>query len=118
MTADIDARTWVAVIAPSATWTLGLLNNCVRNAGLIETDSRQQSGLTATDHDNVERVADIGRYFVFPRNRAAVGTIKMKIVSKHFDQREMTELTALVAAYNLVSRFLEALAIDPEPPKR
>jgi alkylhydroperoxidase family enzyme len=39
-------------------------------------------------------------------------------VSKHFDQREMTELTALVAAYNLVSRFLEALAIDPEPPKR
>jgi alkylhydroperoxidase family enzyme len=39
-------------------------------------------------------------------------------VSQHFDQREMTELTALVAAYNLVSRFLEALAIDPEPPKR
>ena len=34
--------------------------------------------------------------------------------SKHFDQREMTELTALVAAYNLVSRFLEALAVDPE----
>lgn len=35
-------------------------------------------------------------------------------VSKHFDQREMTELTALIAAYNLVSRFLEALHIDPE----
>jgi hypothetical protein len=34
--------------------------------------------------------------------------------SKHFNQREMTELTATVAAYNLVSRFLEALAIDPE----
>lgn len=38
--------------------------------------------------------------------------------SRHFDQREMTELTALVAAYNLVSRFLEALAIDPEKPAK
>lgn len=35
-------------------------------------------------------------------------------VSRHFDQRAMTELTATVAAYNLVSRFLEALAVDPE----
>jgi len=35
-------------------------------------------------------------------------------VTKHFDQREMTELTATIAAYNLVSRFLEALQIDPE----
>lgn len=35
-------------------------------------------------------------------------------VTKHFDARAMTELTATVAAYNLVSRFLEALQIDPE----
>lgn len=28
--------------------------------------------------------------------------------------REMTELTATIAAYNLVSRFLEAIRIDPE----
>ena len=33
-------------------------------------------------------------------------------VVKHFAQREMTELTATIAAYNLVSRFLEALQID------
>jgi alkylhydroperoxidase family enzyme len=32
----------------------------------------------------------------------------------HFDERELVELTATVAGYNLVSRFLEALAIDPE----
>jgi alkylhydroperoxidase family enzyme len=35
-------------------------------------------------------------------------------VSKHFDPREMTELTATIAAYNLVSRFLEALKVDHE----
>ena len=32
----------------------------------------------------------------------------------HFDQRELTELTATIAAYNLVSRFLEAVKIDHE----
>ncbi|MBA2961454.1 MULTISPECIES: carboxymuconolactone decarboxylase family protein [Ramlibacter] len=36
-------------------------------------------------------------------------------VKPHFDARGMTELTATIAAYNLVSRFLEALEIDPEP---
>ena len=36
-------------------------------------------------------------------------------VNKHFDARGMTELTTTIAAYNLVSRFLEALEIDPEP---
>ena len=35
-------------------------------------------------------------------------------VKKHFDARTITELTATIAAYNLVSRFLEALQIDPE----
>lgn len=32
----------------------------------------------------------------------------------HFDARELVELSATVGAYNLVSRFLEALAVDPE----
>jgi len=35
-------------------------------------------------------------------------------VKAHFDARTITELTATVAAYNLVSRFLEALQIDHE----
>ena len=35
-------------------------------------------------------------------------------VKKHFDARKLTELTATVAAYNLVSRFLAAMQIDPE----
>ncbi len=32
----------------------------------------------------------------------------------HFDTRELTELTATIAAYNLVSRFIEAVQIDHE----
>ncbi len=32
----------------------------------------------------------------------------------HFGEREVVELTATVAAYNMVSRFLEALQIEPE----
>ncbi len=32
----------------------------------------------------------------------------------HFGAREMVELTATVAAYNMVSRFLEALELDHE----
>src|SRR6266571_2563301 len=37
--------------------------------------------------------------------------------SKSFDDRERVELTATVAGYNLVSRFLVAMQIDQEPPK-
>ena len=32
----------------------------------------------------------------------------------HFSTREIVELTATIGGYNLVSRFLEALAVDPE----
>ncbi|WP_048438948.1 carboxymuconolactone decarboxylase family protein [Caenimonas sp. SL110] len=35
-------------------------------------------------------------------------------VRRHFSARELVELTATVAAYNMVSRFLEALQIEPE----
>lgn len=35
-------------------------------------------------------------------------------VRAHFSDRELVELTATVAAYNMVSRFLEALQIEPE----
>lgn len=32
----------------------------------------------------------------------------------YFNKREIVELTATIGGYNLVSRFLEALAVDPE----
>ena len=36
-------------------------------------------------------------------------------VRRHLDDRELVELTATIAAYNMVSRFLEALQIEIEP---
>lgn len=33
-----------------------------------------------------------------------------------FNAREIVELTATIAAYNMVSRFLEALGVEPESP--
>lgn len=36
-------------------------------------------------------------------------------VRRHFDERELVELTATVAAYNLVSRFLVALRLEAGP---
>lgn len=35
-------------------------------------------------------------------------------IRPHFDERGIVELTATIAAYNLVSRFLEAMQIDHE----
>lgn len=35
-------------------------------------------------------------------------------VRRHFGERELVELTATVAAYNMVSRFLEALQVEIE----
>jgi AhpD family alkylhydroperoxidase len=37
-------------------------------------------------------------------------------VREHFDERSIVELTATVAAYNMVSRFLEALQIQTHDP--
>jgi alkylhydroperoxidase family enzyme len=35
-------------------------------------------------------------------------------VARHLGTREIVELTATIAGYNLVSRFLEALRVDHE----
>ena len=36
-------------------------------------------------------------------------------VQREFDVRALVELTATIAAYNMVSRFLEALEIHADP---
>ena len=33
----------------------------------------------------------------------------------HFTERQIVELTMLIAAYNMLTRFLKALQVDPEP---
>lgn len=37
-------------------------------------------------------------------------------VRKHFSERQTVELTMLIGAYNMLTRFLQALKVDPEPP--
>ena len=34
---------------------------------------------------------------------------------KHFSERQMVELTMLIGAYNMLTRFLKTLKVDPEP---
>src|SRR5438874_7850941 len=36
-------------------------------------------------------------------------------VRMHFSERQTVELTMLIAAYNMLTRFLKALKVDPEP---
>ena len=36
-------------------------------------------------------------------------------VHKHFSERQTVELTMLIGAYNMLTRFLKALRVDPEP---
>jgi alkylhydroperoxidase family enzyme len=36
-------------------------------------------------------------------------------VRKHFTERQTVELTMLIGAYNMLTRFLKALQVDPEP---
>ncbi len=36
-------------------------------------------------------------------------------VRNHFSERQTVELTMLIGAYNMLTRFLKALKVDPEP---
>jgi alkylhydroperoxidase family enzyme len=36
-------------------------------------------------------------------------------VRKYFSERQAVELTMLIGAYNMLTRFLKALKVDPEP---
>jgi 4-carboxymuconolactone decarboxylase len=36
-------------------------------------------------------------------------------VRKHFSERQVVELSMLIGAYNMLTRFLKALKVDPEP---
>jgi len=37
-------------------------------------------------------------------------------LARHFDERRIVELAILIGTYNMHTRVLQALAIDPEPP--
>ena len=37
------------------------------------------------------------------------------VLREHFSERQTVELTMLIGAYNMLTRFLKALEVDPEP---
>ncbi len=84
-----------------------------------------EAGLTQAQIDALHdwRAADVYQ----PRDRAVLAytdsmTREIHVpddvyaaVRPFFDDREMVDLTATIAGYNMVSRFLEALQMHPEP---
>lgn len=66
----------------------------------------------STEFSGVER--DVLAYCEAMTLQVQVAAPLFDAVHAHFSDRELVELTATVAAYNMVSRFLEALQIEPE----
>jgi alkylhydroperoxidase family enzyme len=60
------------------------------------------------------RTRDVLAYAEAMTLQVQVGDETFEAVRRHFDARELVELTATVASYNMVSRFLEALQIQVE----
>jgi alkylhydroperoxidase family enzyme len=44
-----------------------------------------------------------------------VSEAAVKELREHFSERQTVELTMLIGAYNMLTRFLKALKVDPEP---
>jgi alkylhydroperoxidase family enzyme len=63
-----------------------------------------------------ERAAAVIAYADSMTRQIHVPDAVFDATARFFDARQMVELTATVGAYNMVSRFLEALHMDPEAP--
>lgn len=61
-----------------------------------------------------ERERDVLAYAEAMTLNVQVDDATFKAVRRHFSDRELVELTATVASYNMVSRFLEALGVQIE----
>jgi len=61
-----------------------------------------------------ERERDVLAYAEAMTLNVQVDEAIFKAVRRHFSDRELVELTATVASYNMVSRFLEALGVQIE----
>jgi alkylhydroperoxidase family enzyme len=61
-----------------------------------------------------ERERDVLAYAEAMTLQVQVSDALFQAVHRHFSDRELVELTATVASYNMVSRFLEALGVQIE----
>ena len=87
VTANVHTSSGVAIVSPCSSGPIGLLDDRVRNARLIKTNARQETGLTTTDDNDMKRVANVCRNFVLPGDCSTIGTIEMKVIGKHRHNR-------------------------------
>lgn len=82
-------------------------------AGVSQTQIESLPGWhVSADFDDRERAALA--YTDSMTKEIRVPDLVFAAVRRHFDDRELVELTATVGGYNLVSRFLVAMQIDQE----
>src|SRR6476620_7289606 len=80
MIAHVDARTGIGVLVPRSPDAGVLLDDGERDTGLLEPDPRQQTGLTASDHDDREvRAGTLGHR---PR-RPGVTAVELHLLEQH-----------------------------------
>ena len=84
-----------------------------------------QAGLTEDDYLDLLKFEQSKRYGA--REKAALAytdamTREIDVpdtvfseLRRHFSERQTVELTMLIGAYNMLTRFLKALNVDPEP---
>ena len=77
--ADVDPRAGVGVLVPRAADACVLLHDGERDAGLLEPDAGQQSGLAASDHDDREVV---GRRLA-DRTALGVAAVELHLLEHH-----------------------------------
>lgn len=104
---------------------LVIMRVAVLNAAPYEADQHRpialRTGLTAEQLDSIgdwssttlfdRRQQDVLSLTDAMTSQVQVSETLMARVSEHFDARQVVELVATIAAYNMVSRFLEALKI-------
>jgi len=83
-----------------------------RAAGLTDDDLAAARGPASVDGLCAARAAVLAFTDALTREVDVPGPV-FAAVQAHFDTRELVELTATVAAYNMVSRFLVGLDVQP-----
>jgi alkylhydroperoxidase family enzyme len=83
-------------------------------ASLRALDAYVKSGGSAPAHDLAEDEALIAQYAAQMTRNVQVDDALFAQLRKRFDTTEIVEITAAIATYNMVARFLVALGVAPE----
>jgi AhpD family alkylhydroperoxidase len=86
-----------------------------RAEGLSEAQLAELSAWNSSDLFDAKQRAVLAFTDAMTREVHVSGSVFAE-VRAHFEERSIVELTATVAAYNMVSRFLEALQIQSRDP--